>query len=131
MENLDAFTPIGKPTGPLKARLKRRLNKLHEHNLRGSRRTPNLPDSGQGPLKELTSSQLAHPQPGPSQSPDVNQTSVCIGCGSYEFCGGSGTPEPGVRCEPCQLNSPFLDLPAELHLEIVRHLDCVAVLTLK
>ena len=40
-------------------------------------------------------------------------------------------PEPAAKCRAYQLRSPFLNLPAELHMEIASHLDCVTVMAMK
>lgn len=131
MENEVPVADAGKPTVSLKARLKFQLNNRWRPSLPDGYQALKLPASEQHPPEEFHSSQLGLSQPDPCQSQDARQAFVCVGCGRSEISADNLSPESPFRCSICQLRSPFLNLPAELQLEIARYLDPVTVVALK
>lgn len=147
MENLVASPDLGKRRTSLKARLKPRLSQFRGRSLPDRSQVPNSTACEQSAPEAPPSC-----QPSPSQSPQTPQASerradaesissqlgpspkpipVCTGCGTREPGIGNCAQELTARCSACQSRSPFLNLPAELHLGIARLLDCPTVLSLK
>jgi hypothetical protein len=55
--------------------------------------------------------------------PSRKHVRLCVGCGRCQQCAGRSVRGSLPRCGVCRSRSPLLELPTELHMEMVQYLD--------
>jgi hypothetical protein len=55
--------------------------------------------------------------------PPSKHVRCCVGCGRCQQCASRSIWGSPPRCETCRSRSPLLELPTELHMEMIRYLD--------